>query len=148
MRRRDFVAVIGLGAAARPLRLHAQAGAPGSGASANLPVVGFLNSAGYPYQSQLGKFKVPTLRNVDKRPYQTFVKAYGHNGYFKSLEQIIHFYNTRDVPGAGWQGKPWPAPEFAPNLNTSELGNLGLSVGEERALLAFLKTLSDGYMPR
>ena len=45
MRRRDFVAVIGLGAAARPLRLHAQAGAPGSGASANLPVVGFLNSA-------------------------------------------------------------------------------------------------------
>lgn len=109
---------------------------------------GFLNSAGYPYQSQLGKFKVPTLRNVDKRPYQTFVKAYGHNGYFKSLEQIIHFYNTRDVPGAGWQGKPWPAPEFAPNLNTSELGNLGLSVGEERALLAFLKTLSDGYMPR
>jgi cytochrome c peroxidase len=25
---------------------------------------------------------VPTLRNVDKRPYPTFVKAYGHNGYF------------------------------------------------------------------
>ncbi|MFO1315499.1 MAG: ABC transporter substrate-binding protein [Burkholderiales bacterium] len=47
MRRRDFVAVIGLGAAARPLRLHAQAGASGSAAptAANLPVVGFLNSA-------------------------------------------------------------------------------------------------------
>jgi len=28
-----------------------------------------------------GKHKVPTLRNVDKRPYSSFVKAYGHNGY-------------------------------------------------------------------
>src|SRR5205823_6125597 len=29
-----------------------------------------------------GRFQVPTLRNVDKRPYPAFVKAYGHNGYF------------------------------------------------------------------
>src|SRR4029077_4184030 len=38
------------------------------------------------------RFRVPTLRNVDKRPYPTFVKAYGHNGYFKSLKSIVHFY--------------------------------------------------------
>ena len=44
-----------------------------------------------------GRFKVPTLRNVDKRPSADFVKAYGHNGYFRSLKQIVHFYNTRDV---------------------------------------------------
>ena len=44
-----------------------------------------------------GKQKVPTLRNVDKRPHPEFVKAYSHNGYFKSLEGIVHFYNTRDV---------------------------------------------------
>src|SRR5262249_57058116 len=43
------------------------------------------------------RFRVPTLRNVDKRPYPTFVKAYGHNGYFKSLKSIVHFYNTRDL---------------------------------------------------
>ena len=43
------------------------------------------------------RFQVPTLHNVDKRPYPTFVKAYGHNGYFKSLKSIVHFYNTRDV---------------------------------------------------
>jgi cytochrome c peroxidase len=42
-----------------------------------------------------GRFQVPTLRNVDKRPYPEFVKAYGHNGYFKSLKSIVHFYNTR-----------------------------------------------------
>ena len=48
-------------------------------------------------QAEMGKHKVPTLRNVDKRPSPAFVKAYGHNGYFKSLEEIVHFYNTRDV---------------------------------------------------
>ena len=49
----------------------------------------------------MGKQKVPTLRNVDLRPSPHFVKAYGHNGYFKSLKEIVHFYNTRDVAGAG-----------------------------------------------
>ena len=46
-----------------------------------------------------GKQKVPTLRNVDKwdESLGTKVKAFGHNGYFKSLEQIVHFYNTRDA---------------------------------------------------
>jgi cytochrome c peroxidase len=47
-----------------------------------------------------GKQRVPTVRNVDKRPDETYVKAYSHNGYFKSLWSIVHFYNTRDTrPG-------------------------------------------------
>ena len=88
----------------------------------------------------LGKHKVPTLRNVDKRPYPGLVKAYGHNGYFKSLKEIVHFYNTRDVVTANW-----PPPEVPMNVNTSELGNLGLSDAEEDAIVAFMHTLSDGY---
>ena len=90
-----------------------------------------------------GKFKVPTLRNVDKRPNPGFVKAYGHNGYFKSLEEIVHFYNTRDVDGAGWNDVDWPAPEVATNMNKIEVGNLGLTGRQERAIVAFLKTLTD-----
>ncbi len=90
-----------------------------------------------------GKHKVPTLRNVDKRPYPGFVKAYGHNGYFKSLKEIVHFYNTRDVSGAGW-----PLPEVAENMNTAEMGKLGLTDAEEEAIVAFLGTLSDGYRPK
>jgi len=104
---------------------------------------GFLMGDGYSaevYGPELGKFKVPTLRNVDLRPYPEFVKAYGHNGYFKSLEEIVHFYNSRDV-----DTEDWPEPEYAPTINTDELGNLGLSEEEEAALVAFLKTLSDGY---
>lgn len=111
---------------------------------------GFLQAAGYPedvYAAEWGKHKVPTLRNVDLRPSPSFVKAYGHNGYFKSLEEIVHFYNTRDVPGEGWMGEPWPEPEYAPTVNTAELGNLKLKADEEAAIVAFLKTLSDGWTP-
>ncbi|UCF95636.1 MAG: cytochrome C [Desulfobacterales bacterium] len=108
-------------------------------------------------EENYGKQKVPTVRNVDKRPSKRFVKAYGHNGYFKSLWGIVHFYNTRDVKPvcpdpftteakALCQGC-WPEPEVAANVNTDELGNLGLNTWEEIAIVAFLKTLSDGYQP-
>ncbi|MHC1697338.1 MAG: cytochrome-c peroxidase [Geobacteraceae bacterium] len=103
---------------------------------------GFLMNAGYAesvYLAELGKHKVPTLRNVYN---EGLVKAYGHNGYFKSLLDIVHFYNTRDVPGAGW-----PAPEVAVNVNTTEMGNLRLSTREEAAIVAFMKTLTDGWQP-
>jgi cytochrome c peroxidase len=121
---------------------------------------GYLQGLGYEpyaYEPELGKVKVPTLRNVDLRPSDDFVKAFGHNGYFKSLEQIVHFYNTRDVKDTcvdplttvadaiAWDC--WPEPEVAENVNTDELGDLGLSPNEEAAIVAFLKTLSDGYMP-
>ncbi len=95
--------------------------------------------------ANMGMHKVPTLRNVDLRPDSDFVKAYAHNGYFKSLEEIVHFYNTRDVPGATWNGELWPAPEVAVNVNTAELGDLKLTPSEEAAIVVFLKTLSDGW---
>lgn len=110
-----------------------------------------------PYAAMnLGAQKVPTLRNVDKRPNPGFVKAYGHNGYFKSLKGIMHFYNTRDVKpvcanpftseaDALGQGC-WPLPEVMPNVNTKELGDLKLSSEEEDAIVAFMKTLNDGYI--
>ena len=117
---------------------------------------GFLQHAGSipsPYQLEIGKHKVPTLRNVDLRPDKV-VKAYGHNGYFKSLQSIVHFYNMRDVLGScDMVNNPkegqncWPPPEVTVNVNTEELGNLGLKQVEEDALVEFLKTLSDGYKP-
>jgi len=112
---------------------------------------GYLEGAGYAptvYLPEMGKFKVPTLRNVDLRPSKNFVKAYGHNAYFKSLEEIVHFYNTRDVEGAKWRGVPWPPSEVSATVNKTELGNLGLNGGEEQAIVAFLRTLSDGYRPK
>lgn len=120
---------------------------------------GFLNIIGQAEEiwlAEMGKQKVPTLRNVALKPTNKFVKAYGHNGYFKSLEGIVRFYNTRDVwptcPGnypeaEALKAKCWPLPEVDANVNDTELGNLGLKQGEEAAIVAFLKTLSDGYKP-
>jgi cytochrome c peroxidase len=120
---------------------------------------GFLMNAGYDedvYMAEWGKHKVPTLRNVDLRPSNGFVKAYGHNGYFKTLEGIVNFYNTRDVkptcPGPYDEAHAlaagcWPPPEVDMNVNRDELGDLGLTGEEEDAIVAFLKALSDGYQP-
>lgn len=86
----------------------------------------------------MGKHKVPTLRNVAKANGLNYPKAYMHNGVFKSLKEVVHFYNTRDV-------EAWPPPEVAENVNTEELGDLGLTDLEEDAIVAFMRTLSDGY---
>jgi len=75
-----------------------------------------------------------------------------HNGAFKNLKEVVHFYNTRDVlPSCDDAAKPqpglncWPAPEIPVNLNRTELGDLGLSEEDEDAVVAFLRTLTDGY---
>jgi len=101
--------------------------------------------------SEYGKQKVPTLRNVDKRGARAAAKSYMHNGALKSLEEVVHFYNTRKVlPDCATVGRPlpsencWPAPEVTENVNL-RLGDLGLTRGEERALVAFLRTLTDGW---
>ena len=97
------------------------------------------------------KLQVPTLRNIDMRPYPNFVKAYMHNGYFKSLKEVVHFYNTRDVlprceaADCGEKVTCWPPPEDATNLNKKQLGDLKLTEAEEDDLVAFLKTLTDDY---
>jgi cytochrome c peroxidase len=79
---------------------------------------------------QAGKFKVSSLRNIEMTP------PYGHNGYFATLSDIVHFYNTRDVLS-------WPQPEVPQNVNHAELGDLGLTLVDEANLVAFLKTLTD-----
>ncbi len=122
-------------------------------------VGGFLSGASNPNKSWArygsrfdGRFQTPTLRNVDKRPRADFVKAYMHDGFFKSLKEVVHFYNTRDVlprcktpldPQAGTGC--WPAPEVSANEDKT-IGNLGLSDHEENLIVAFLKTLTDGYI--
>jgi cytochrome c peroxidase len=97
-----------------------------------------------------GKMQVSTLRNADMRPCPTFVKAYMHNGYLKSLKEVVHFYNTRDkfaaasCPPGTEKVTCWPPPEVSANMNMT-VGNLGLSDAEEDQIVSFLRMLTDGY---
>jgi cytochrome c peroxidase len=103
-----------------------------------------INSAGHDYidlglgdivknPGENGKFRVPTLRNI------ALTAPYGHNGYFKTLEDIVHFYNVRD------DGHSYPPAEYPETVNKEEMGALGLSKDEEADIVAFLKTLTDRH---
>jgi cytochrome c peroxidase len=111
-----------------------------------------------------GKMQTSTARNAALVPPQCptteapgpyFQKEFFHNGYIKSLKQLVHFYNTRDVfpfdvtSGHCPAGKTekvdcWPMPEVKNNLDMT-VGKLGLTDTEENQIVAFLQTLSDGF---
>jgi cytochrome c peroxidase len=125
-----------------------QPSGPGIGTGAN-PNPGWVQLA----PQFNGKVQVPTCRNVDKRPYPGFVKGYMHNGYFKSLKAVVHFYNTRDTLNGGVHkpaGQPgegityWPFPEVNANVDQT-IGHLGLTDAEENQIVLFLQTLTDGF---
>ena len=82
------------------------------------------------YADQYGKFKVPTLRNV------AMTAPYGHNGVFPTLKDVVDFHNTRDVG-------QWSAPEVLVNMNTTDVGNMGLTGAEVDDVVAFLMGLTD-----
>ena len=83
-----------------------------------------------------GKFRVPTLRNVD------VTAPYMHNGVFADLKTAVEFYNSRDIDPR-WAAMG--ATDYPETVNKTELGNLKLNADEIDAIVAFLKTLTDGY---
>jgi cytochrome c peroxidase len=74
-----------------------------------------------------GRFRVPSLRNVE------VTAPYMHDGRFKTLEEVVDHYNS------GIQ----PSPTLDPNLAKHPQLGLNLSVADKKALVAFLKTLTD-----
>jgi cytochrome c peroxidase len=99
-------------------------------------------------------------------PIPFFQKEFFHNGYIKSLKQLVHFYNTRDSvpnpngnttfafpvtsghcpPGTVERVTCWPQPEVLNNIDMTT-GALGLTDTEENQIVAFLQTLTDGFNP-
>lgn len=81
-----------------------------------------------------GKFKVPSLRNIE------LTAPYMHDGRFATLEEVVEFYNSgvtahpnlspplRNPPGQGPPGSP---------------RRLNLTAAQKAALVAFMKTLTD-----
>ncbi|HEU4697835.1 MAG TPA: cytochrome c peroxidase [Gemmatimonadales bacterium] len=106
-----------------------------------------------PGQKHYGLMKVPTLRNVAAVGQPGALKSYMHNGALKTLKEVVHFYNTRDVlpacraraPRADWGRTCWPAAEVPATMDRAAVGRLGLTAAQEDAIVAFLGTLSDGW---
>jgi cytochrome c peroxidase len=111
-----------------------------------------------------GQMQVATARDAALAPPQCptteapgpyFQKEFFHGGYIKSLKQLVHFYNTRDLypfpvtsghcpAGTTEKVDCWPHPEVPNNVDMTT-GNLGLTDTQENQIVAFLQTLSDGY---
>ncbi len=114
-----------------------------------------------------GRMQVSTVRNVAMTPPQCptteagpapyFQKEFFHNGYIKSLKQLVHFYNTRDVfpfnvtsghcpAGTTEKVDCWPMPEVKNNMDMT-VGKLGLTDQEENQLVIVMQALNDGFNP-
>jgi cytochrome c peroxidase len=77
-------------------------------------------------KDDLGKFKTASLRNVAR------TAPYMHNGMFKTLEEVVDFYND-------------PGKVVANSINRDSLMSkpLGLTVEEKKNIVSFLKSLTD-----
>src|SRR5712672_795555 len=130
---------------------------PGSWASPNDEWAQFAPTADGQMQTSSARnvALVPPQCPTTEAPGPYFQKEFFHNGYIKSLKQLVHFYNTRDVfPFAVTSGNCpagktekvdcWPMPEVPNNLDMT-IGKLGLTDTEENQIVAFLQTLSDGF---
>jgi cytochrome c peroxidase len=112
----------------------------------------YTNAAAY-----CGLFKTPTLRNVAIR------KVFFHNGVFRSLDQVLHFYVERETSPAKWYPKlPNGEIDRYDDLPAQYRGNVdtvdapydrkqgeapALNDSEIADVIAFLAALTDGYRP-
>jgi cytochrome c peroxidase len=76
--------------------------------------------------NDIGKFKVPGLRNV------AITAPYMHNGMFKTLEEVVAYYNN-----------PYLTVSHPINIDTLLLQPLHLTEENKKDLVSFLKTLTD-----
>jgi cytochrome c peroxidase len=98
--------------------------------------------AGVTIENFCGKFRMPTLRNVAERP------AFMHNGFFKDLRDVVRFYSNRKITSTS---NDLPA-KYQANIekvkapfNRAATDGPALTEAEVNDIVAFLRTLSDGY---
>jgi cytochrome c peroxidase len=93
--------------------------------SVDLGVGGITSNA-----SQIGNFKVPSLKNIE------LTAPYMHDGRFATLEEVIEHYNSGIQPHPNLSS-------LLRNPADSTPVRLNLSPDQKAALVAFLKTLTD-----
>jgi cytochrome c peroxidase len=103
-----------------------------------------------------GLFRTPSLRNVARRP------VFMHNGVFRSLNEVVRFYAERDTNPQRWYPRaPDGRIQKYDDLPEAFVGNVDEEAPFDRRagdapalndqdiddIVAFLQTLSDGYVP-
>ncbi|VXB33942.1 Cytochrome c peroxidase [Burkholderia sp. 8Y] len=104
-----------------------------------------------------GMFLTPTLRNVATR------HAFFHNGIYRSLDDVMAFYNERNTAPQKFYPKDGKGevrkyddlpPQFRANVDGKDapfdrkLGDTpAMTQADIHDIVAFLKTLNDGYKP-
>jgi len=78
--------------------------------------------------SDNGKFKVPTLRNIE------YSAPYMHDGRFSTLDEVIDHYSDH-IESA--------SPNISPLIEFAATGGVALTPTEKMQVKAFLKSLSD-----
>ena len=81
---------------------------------------------------ELGKFKVPSLRNV------ALTAPYLHNGSIKTLKEVVELYNKRDI-----EPERWGVTNYPRTVNHEDMGDLGLTDQEVDDLVALLIAFTD-----
>ncbi|MBU0923836.1 c-type cytochrome [bacterium] len=101
---------------------------------------GLLNNPSVTDEKQMGKYKVPTLRNV------AVTAPYMHNGVFSDLRTVVEFYdkyNNKDRTINKETNKAWDEPEVKDTISLKELKAKELSDRKVEALVAFMELLTD-----
>lgn len=108
---------------------------------------GLMRTTGDPADD--GMFRTPTLRNIAR------TGPYGHNGYFRTLGDMLDFIATRDVGSVRTTGScsriqneppvpcAWPSAEVPLTVDRAHTGHLALTDDDLADLAAFLATLTD-----
>jgi cytochrome c peroxidase len=123
----------------------------------DLGLCGPLRTDLHDIKAYCGLFRTASLRNAALK------RSYFHNGVFHRLEDVVRFYAERDTAPQKWYTRSagggvakfddLPAPYWSnldrqPPLDRHFRDKAALNAAEIRDIVAFLKTLTDGYATR
>lgn len=81
----------------------------------------------FPIEYNIGAFKTPTIRNIER------TAPYMHNGTFKTLEEVMEFYNKGGGNGLGLTLQHQTLPSKPLDLSEKEI----------KSIISFMKSLTD-----
>jgi len=80
----------------------------------------------------LGQFRAPSLRNVE------LTAPYMHNGSIATLQEVMEFYNKRDL-----EPQRWGPTDYPETVNREDLGKLNLSDQQVKDLVSLMSAFTD-----